>query len=176
MDRRELTIVPATPEEIELVVAILNEAAQWIVDRAAEGWRPGQWRKERLLEAIERGETFLARRDGRVVATISLQWMDELFWGTSPADAGYVHRLAVATRAHGSGIGRRLLAWAERVAIERGRSLIRLDCACENPRLRAYYEALGFSLRGEKTLTGRWGTYCAALYEKALTAKEAVTG
>lgn len=163
-----LAIEPATPAEVDVVLGVLNDAAQWTVDRGAAGWRPGIWTTRWLLEGIERGETFLARRDGTVVATITLQWSDPLFWGERPPDAGYVHRLAVTSDAHGEGIGRRLVEWAERVTVSRGRPFLRLDTAYENPKLCAYYEALGFAFRGEKTLTGDWGSYHYALYEKRI--------
>jgi GNAT superfamily N-acetyltransferase len=159
------------PSNVDEVLRLLNEAAQWIVDQGAEGWRPGQWRKERLLEAIERGETFLAELNGRVVGTITLQWSDETFWEGMPLDAGYVHRLAVAADSHGIGVGRSMIAWAEQTVSHEGRPFLRLDCPCENPRLRHYYEGLGFSARGENTISGTWGTYCAALYEKALASR-----
>jgi hypothetical protein len=70
MTSGDLTIAPATHDEVDVVLAVLNEAAQWVVDRGAEGWRAGQWRRDRLLEAIDRGETFLADpRSGEVKET-----------------------------------------------------------------------------------------------------------
>lgn len=164
----ELRIAPATRDEVGVVLRVLNEAAHWIVDRGAEGWRPGQWREERLLEAIERGETFLARQSDAVVGTVTRQWADETFWAGWPPDAGYVHRLAVAAGRHGQGFGAAMLTWADRATRANGRSFLRLDCPAGNPALRAYYESQGFEPRGEVTLTGRWGTYQAARYEKAL--------
>lgn len=172
MDERvqplELRIIPARASDLDVVMRVLNEAAQWVLDRGAEGWRPGQWRRERLLEAIERGETFIAFRDGNVVGTITLQWSDELFWSGAPPDAGYVHRLAVMAEAHGIGVGRAMIEWAARMSLTRDRVFLRLDCPCENAALRSYYEGLRFRPRGEKTLSGKWGTYCAALYERRI--------
>lgn len=176
MARSDLRISPATRDEVNVVLAVLNEAAQWVVDRGAEGWHPGQWREERLLEAIDRGETFLARRSDTVVATVTLQWADDTFWADRPPDAGYVHRLAVAVIGHGRGIGTAMLAWAEDATRNKGRSFLRLDCPAGNPSLRAYYESHGFEPRGEMILSGRWGTYEAARYEKALRNDDLIVG
>jgi GNAT superfamily N-acetyltransferase len=153
---------------VDIVLDVLDQAAEWVKARGAEGWTPGQWRRERLLEAIVAGETNLARNAEAVVGTVTLQWTDETFWPGAPPDAGYVHRLAVTKSAHGQGVGRAMLDWAEQATRDQGRSLLRLDCAAGNPALRAYYESQGFELRGEVTHVGKWGTYRAARYEKPL--------
>lgn len=145
------------------MLALLDDAALWLQSRGIDQWHPGQWRRENIAEAIDRGEVFLARLDGAVVGTVSLQWRDELFWPGAPNDAGYVHRLAIHSDWHGRGIGRALLEWAATTTATRGRAYVRLDCACENAALRAYYEKLGFAYRGERRST-QW---CAALLERS---------
>lgn len=173
MAEAELKITPATLSEVDIVIDVLDQAAEWVVERGAEGWTPGQWRRERLLEGIEARETFLASRGGTVVGTVTLQWSDETFWPGAPPDAGYVHRLGVTKSAHGQGVGRAMLDWAEKTASEKGRSFLRLDCAGGNVSLQAYYESQGFEPCGEVTLTGTWGTYRAAKYEKRLKLERA---
>ena len=155
--------------QLELVVAILEEASDWMRRTSGGGWDPGQFPSEvvthgRLWRAYEDGDLYLAWEDGRPVATMTLQWQDELFWPDAPDDAGYVHRLAVASDAHGRGIGRDLLRWAEREALARGKPFLRLDTSAENPSLRRYYEGAGFELKDER-MVGRWNV---VLYERPL--------
>ena len=66
------------------------------------------------------------------------------------------------------GLGRAMLEWAEAATRAKGRPFVRLDTAFGNPRIRAYYEELGFEYRGEKTLTWEKGSYHYALYEKRI--------
>jgi GNAT superfamily N-acetyltransferase len=74
------------------------------------------------------------------------------------------------------GVGRALLEWAERTAVERGRRFLCLDCVAANTRLRRYYEDLGFRLVTEAPgppdhpHTTAHGPWLAALYEKPLRA------
>ncbi|TME91882.1 MAG: GNAT family N-acetyltransferase [Chloroflexi bacterium] len=159
-----LTVEPARTEELDLVLNLLEDASRWLLAKGVEQWHAGQWKREKIAAAMERGEVFLAWEGATVVATISLQWSDELLWPAAAGDAGYVHRLAVASDAHGRGLGRALLDWAGREIARRGRSQLRLDCACDNPGLRRYYEELGFRHRGDRPM----GRYCASLYERAL--------
>ena len=154
---------------LDLAVAILEEASDWMRRRSGGGWDPGQFPSEvvthgRLWRAFEEGDLYLAWEDGRPLATVTLQWQDELFWPGAPDDAGYVHRLAVASDAHGRGIGREVLSWAEDEARARGKRFLRLDTSAENPALRPYYEDAGFELKHERVV-GLWNV---VLYERSL--------
>jgi hypothetical protein len=58
-----------------------------------------------------------------------------------------------------------MLDWAEHVAREEGRSLLRLDCLAEGTALRRYYREAGYTEVGIKQMNPTW---CAALFEKRL--------
>jgi ribosomal protein S18 acetylase RimI-like enzyme len=151
-----------------VVLDLLNEAAAWLAERDLAGWQVGQWRQGTIAAAIEHGETYLARDGDAVVATVNLQWSDDLIWPDAAGDAGYVHRLAVARAAHGRAIGHAVLAFAARAAREHGKRYVRLDCPCASAGLRAYYTAAGFTWRGDREIRGATDTWCAALFERAL--------
>lgn len=158
-----ITVTRALGSELEDVLAVLDSAAHWLISNGiSDPWRPGEWPRARIMESIERGEVHFARLGGRNVATITLQWSDELFWPNYPADAGYIHRLAVATGFHGNGIGFQLLRWAELKSKENGKKYLRLNCMAANLALRRYYERAGFVYRGD--LREPRGLAC--LYEK----------
>ena len=155
--------------ETDVVLGLLNDAATWLAARGIDQWTPGQWRAERIAASIERGEVYLASSEGTVVATVAIEWRDELMWPGASDEAGYVHRLAVATAAHGKGIGRDLLRWAELRIGEAQRRFARLDCACDNAALRRYYEDADYGHRGDRRVRGRVGPeFCGSRYEKAI--------
>jgi len=150
---------PARPDEIDVVLDVLDEAAAWLQTRGIEQW-PARFERDWVMPAIERGETWLAEIDGQIVASLVVQWDDALCWAGYPSDAGYLHRLAV--RRHGDGLGGRLLRWAERRAAAAGKTCLRLDCVASNESLRAYYERAGYEHVGDVTV----GPYTQARYEK----------
>jgi GNAT superfamily N-acetyltransferase len=147
------------PDETEVVVAVLSDAAAWLGARGVEQW-PDRFPTEWVLPAIEAGETWLAELDGQIVGTLVVQWDDPLFWAGYSSDAGYLHRLAV--RRHGAGLGGRLLRWAERHASAAGKSYLRLDCVASNETLRAYYERAAYEYVGDVTVD----EYVQSRYEK----------
>jgi len=161
-----ITVNPALASQLEDILAVLDSAANWLVSKGIrDPWRPGEWPRARIMESIGRGEVHLAKLDRENAATITLQWYDEFFWPNYLRDAGYVHRLAVATGFHGREIGLGLLRWAELKTKENGKKYVRLNCMAANLALRKYYERAGFTCRGE--LREPRGLAC--LYEKRLS-------
>jgi GNAT superfamily N-acetyltransferase len=144
----------ARREEAEIVAELLDEATRWVGARGFEQWTL-PFPREQLLAAIDRSEVYLVDVDGRPAATVTLLWDDPMYWGEHPADAVYVHKLAVRRDHAGRGIGAGVVAWADQRAGAAGRPFLRLDCLADNPAIRDYYEALGFEHRGDVELAGR---------------------
>ena len=109
--------------DIEVVVMVLDEAATWLADRGIIQW-PSHFDADWLRPAVRAGETWPVDVDSRPAATITLSWTDPIW--PDVRCAGHVHRLAV--RRSASGLGARLLDWAQAEAQRRGRPLLRLDC------------------------------------------------
>jgi GNAT superfamily N-acetyltransferase len=139
---------------VAAVAELLDEATVWAGERGYEQW-PLPFPHDELAAAIERGEVYVAELDGDKVATVTLLWDDPMYWGERPADAAYVHKLAVRRACAGRRIGRRIVEWADSAAASSGRDFLRLDCLRDNPGIRAYYEELGFEHRGDLVVGGR---------------------
>ena len=161
-----LNIASARLEETDEALALLDDSARWLEANGIRQWHaptPEQirawWRR-----AVERGQVFLARRasDPRAVGVFRIQWADPELWEEDGGSAGYLYGLAVRPDLHGQRIGEQMLDWAQRYFAESGRRVLRLDCRADNPKLRGYYERLGFVCRGEQPREG----YSLALYER----------
>jgi len=155
----------ALPDELPVVMGILDECAAWLHSRGIAQWAlpqpPHEWEKMRAQIAL--GHVTLARleADRSLVGTLRIEWEDR-FWDDYSDVAGYVHALAICNHVRGHQIGADLLQWAQGQIAGRGRKYIRLDCWKENAHLRHYYENLGFQYCRDFT-DGKWS---GALYEK----------
>ena len=149
--------------DVATVAGLLDEATRWVHELGYEQW-PLPFPRDELEAAIDREEVYIAELNGNVVATMTLLWDDPVYWGKRPADAAYVHKLAVDRAYGGRGIGQALVEWADEKAAEAGRSFLRLDCLRDNSGIRAYYERLGFAHRGDLFVTGR----NMSIYERAV--------
>ncbi len=161
----ELRIAPAQEKDLDTVLGILDEAAEWLASKGIPGWwRAGSFSREAFLDQIRLGEVYIARLGREAVGTITLQWTDRVFWKEAPPDAGYAHKLAVRRAYAGRGLGLAMLEWAGRRASVARKKFLRLDCMADNQRIRVYYEKAGFTHRGD-IQHSRWK---ASLYEKKL--------
>jgi GNAT superfamily N-acetyltransferase len=77
----------------------------------------------------------VARVDGTAVGALRLRSEGRQLW---------VRRVAVDPARQGQGIGRELMAWAERLAASRGLAEVRLGVREQLPGNRAFYERLGY--------------------------------
>jgi len=150
----EIRVVQARASDLDTVLSILEEAAQWLVSRGIDQWQPGSFSRQRIADRIERGEMYLAELGGRPVGTLALQWSDEEIWGNVFKDAGYVHGIAIRREYAGKGLGLELLRWAENRVASSGKKYLRLDCTAGNQTLNESYERAGFARRGR---TRVWG-------------------
>jgi GNAT superfamily N-acetyltransferase len=156
-------ICTARPQDAREVAAILSEASAWLIGLGIHQW-PDPFPLDEVEASIDRGEVYLAIVSSPAAATLTLQSEDLLFWGEQESDALYLHRLAVRRAFAGRGLGRTLVEWAAARAESSGRKYLRLDCLADVPRIRAYYEALGFVHVRDRDLPD----WKAALYERSL--------
>lgn len=164
-----LKILSAIPEDLEKIVALREEARAWLADNGIEQWKI-PYPPIKIAQAIERGEAYLVYLGEESIGTIRLQWSDEMLWGKTADDAGYVHNLVVSRKFAGQGIGREMLKWAEETATKAGKRFLRLDCAANNEKLCNYYQRAGFTPRGIRAFEIE--EFTARLFEKKLAKGE----
>ncbi len=161
-----LVLEPARPEDLPVVMGILDECAAWLHSRGIAQWAlpqpPHEW--ERMGVQIALGHVTLVRleADRSLIGTLRVEWEDTELWPDDPLGGGYVHSLAIRNHARGHKVGESLLRWAQEQIASRGRKYIRLDCWAENLQLCRYYEGLGFRRCGDF----QRGAWSGALYEK----------
>ncbi len=162
-----ITLQQAQPEELNLVMDILEDAARWLDSRGIKQWPfplpESEWRA--MARHISTGEVYLARRpDGRAVGTLRFKWSDPKLWHDESGVAGYVHDFAIHDTVRGCGIGAAMLEWAKAHVHARGKEFLRLDCLADNAALNRYYLNVGLQYRGRV----QDGNYAASLFEVAV--------
>jgi ribosomal protein S18 acetylase RimI-like enzyme len=150
MDAWSVQVQRASAADREAALAILLDAA-----RRQRTFRPHSWGENDLRRTVDRGidcgELYLGHVEGDAAGVFVLQWADPAIWGEQPDDAGYVHKLAVAQRAAGRGVGLALLCQAEEMVRAAGRLYLRLDSDAANPGLDRYYRDAGFTVQSAVT-------------------------
>ncbi|CAG9620105.1 GNAT family N-acetyltransferase [Sutcliffiella rhizosphaerae] len=148
-------IEQAGHQDGESILTLLKERASYLKSKGSEQWSfllTGN-EDDELLELITKGLFYkmTIKDDHDLVATFMLSSVQEDWdvhlWGESiEVDTVYLHKLAVALKYKGNGIGDILLNWIIQHAIELGNRRIRLDCVAGSMKLRRLYEENGFKL------------------------------
>ena len=165
-----LSIRLADEDDIEPLLELLAAGARYAVSHGIDMW-PERFETALLLGDIARGELYVAHDADLLVATFTHTFADPPVWGDDDGRASYIHRLAVGPDRRGSGLGHELLAWAGETGRRGGRELLRLDTLQENARLRAWYEASGFTHVADRAIDVPPGaasrpTLTVSLYER----------
>ncbi len=146
-----MRINPGGPDDIDTVLALLDDASAWLVSIG----RTGQWGTEphstnprRIAQVTEwagTGRLHLAHLDGRVAGALAVgEAMPYVPPATEPEL--YVNLLVTGRAYAGRGVGARLLDHARDIARERGAHQLRVDCYGGDDRaLVRYYERQGFT-------------------------------
>lgn len=150
-----LAISLALPADINAIYELYREAQAWLKGKGLEQWQPAGVSQVQQLEqvrgrigrAILAGTCYVARLDGQIVATLTLdEFADPEFWTPEdrPEEALYVHRMIVSRQAAGGDLGKALLDWAAAEAARKGKRWLRLDAWQTNYALHRYYVRQGF--------------------------------
>lgn len=139
----------ASVDDVAGLLALREELASWLAVQHIDQWRSPMPRA-RLVAWVRDGSVRVVRRDGRIVASVTLLDRDEDFWGLDCAPALYVHLLMVARSHAGQDLGGRVLARAEMLAQDREVDRVRLDAAADNHGLQRWYEERGYRAVGSR--------------------------
>ena len=124
---------------------LIREAADWLIAAGMPLWGPEETSYGELLSVTRCGELVMGRVDREAAACMYLHHEDRLFWPqSSPGEAFYVHRLAVARKFAKQGYAHDMLLWALDETRAKGRKFLRLDCE-PRAKLLALYRDAGFS-------------------------------
>jgi GNAT superfamily N-acetyltransferase len=158
MRRYPFVMCRAVPEDLDNVVGLLREATDWLrsqgIDQWREPWPDRTGQRERILNDLVKGKTWLVRDGKTIAATIAIDTDEPLDLNELPVwppdksqrPALYLRRVIVSRRYARFGLGAALMDWAADVA-ERdyGAELIRIDVWTTNRKLHAHFEGQRFT-------------------------------
>lgn len=138
--------------DLDDIIGLFDSAAAWLrtkdTDQWSAPWPSARARRERVLDGLRAGHTWLMTQDAKPVGTISFnKEADPKLWtDLEQADpAVYIHRLVVDRKCAGQGIGAALVDWAaQRSAQSYGALWARIDVWTTNTALHAYYVRQSF--------------------------------
>jgi GNAT superfamily N-acetyltransferase len=150
-------LYPAAPGDLDHVVRLDREAAEWLggigTDQWQTPWPDRAGRRERIRNDLLKGKTWLVRDGETIAATITVDNEEPVDLNERPVwppseiqrPVMYVRRVIVSRRYARHELGAALLNWAADRAKVRGAELIRIDVWTTNTRLHDYYKGQKFT-------------------------------
>ena len=158
MTSRRIKLDLATSDDAEAVAELRTEAAAHLTQTYGHGhWSAGVSERG-VLGRMQTGSVYVARRRGRVVATLCLTtrkpWAIDPAYFTPVPRPLYLVDMAVAPQLQGTGIGRRCLDEAERIARAWPADAIRLDAYDAPAGAGGFYARCGYREAGRVVYRG----------------------
>ena len=153
-----LTITDGTEADARELAAIHAAVAEDLTAR----YGPGHWshpsRERGVLSAMRGSRVLIARDGGEIIGTLRLTpkkpWAIDPSYFSPAARPIYLLAMAVRPERQGEGVGRALLAAADRAAREAGADVIRLDAYDAAAGAGGFYAKCGYREVGRKVYRG----------------------
>lgn len=153
-----LTLETATPDDAPALAAL--HAA--VAERLTRDFGPGHWSRSEsersVLSGMKRGTVYVARRRGRVIATLTLStrkpWAIDKSYFSPATRPLYLTSMAIDPKLQRQGIGRLCIAEAARAARGWPADAIRLDAYAASAGARGFYAKCGFREVGRASYRG----------------------
>jgi len=156
----------AHEKNIADILLLIRKRIQWMDNCGLEQWNKTNYLecypKEYFIDCVIKQALYVLRekKSDKIIGAVVLNDTDKRWEDEMPAY--YIHNLV--TDLETKGAGALIIKYCEGIAIEHGKSKIRLDCQAVNIKLNRYYENLGFLFIEEV----RDGLYIGNKREKSL--------
>lgn len=149
-----MEIRPIGQDRLEEVFAILRSCKEAMDAEGIYQWVDSYPNREAIAQDMDMGCIYGLMDGDACAGVVSINAVQDekyktIAWQYNDGIALVIHRLAVHPLQQGNGYARRLMDFAEALAIESGAASIRLDAYSGNKRALKFYEQRGYIKRGE---------------------------
>lgn len=153
-----VTLEAATPDAAAEIARLRNEVADRLTRRHGLGHWSNLSTENGIRSTMQRSRVYVARHDGRIVATLTLQtkkpWAIDRRYFADVRRPLYLLSMAVAADLQRQGIGRQCLAAARAIAREWPADAIFLDAYDAEAGAGEFYRKCGFEEVGRASYRG----------------------
>ena len=148
-----MIIRKAEIEDIADIMKIYSSCVKGMIALGIDQWDESYPNKEVINSDISSGSYFVGCIERKLVCGLTIdQKQDPTYlsidWQDKTNRFLVVHRLCAKTSVWSRGMGRKMMAFAEEMALKKGLSSIRLDTYINNPKAINFYKGLGYQKRG----------------------------
>ncbi|MGL4254176.1 MAG: GNAT family N-acetyltransferase [Fusobacteriaceae bacterium] len=122
-------------------------------------WDETYPKSENFLKDIQAGDLYVDELEGEIRGFVCVNYIEpseyeDIRWQSSEK-AMIVHRMAVNSNFRNQGIGKSLLQFSEKLALENGVNYLKTDTYSINDKMNSLFKKFGFQLAGEMEFLGK---------------------
>lgn len=146
-------LIPAKQEDIPDAFSIIEKRVEWMAKKGLRQWNTTDYLNTYPISYFEshhkQGNLYVAKymETSAVVGLMVLLPSDPRWDGYNEFDSYFVHNFASEPSIRN--IGATMLLEAEKIALNHGKTYLRLDCPYDNVYLNNFYESKGYVFVGE---------------------------
>lgn len=139
--------------EIEEIITITRACGAKMASEGIFQWYEFYPNKEAFQKDVLRDELYVLLSEDSIIGCIVVSSekdaeYNDVDWLTKDGQNCYIHRLAIHPSYQKKGHAKRLMDFAETLAVQNNIVSVRLDTFSENPRNNKFYEARGYTRLG----------------------------
>ncbi|MBZ0326341.1 MAG: GNAT family N-acetyltransferase [Altibacter sp.] len=143
----------AKPSEIEKIITITRACAAKMIAASIFQWNEHYPNADAFQKDLAKNELYVLEKAETILGCIVISTekdkeYDKVTWLTEDTNHYYIHRLAIDPMFQGQGCARKLMDFAEALALKNKITSIRLDTFSKNIRNQRFYEARGYQRLG----------------------------
>ena len=167
-----MIIRKAEKNELDDIMQVYESCVNRMIALGIDQWDETYPNREIIQQDLEIGNYYVGVIDNEIVAGIKIDSIQDptyltIDWADKTNNFMVVHRLCSKTRVWSKGIGKKMMDFAEELALNNKCISMRLDTYINNPKAIAFYKRIGYNQLGNIKLKPEKDIYYC--FEKILT-------
>ena len=148
-----MIIRKAKHTELDQIMETYKSCVKVMIDLGIDQWYESYPNRKIIQNDLEEQNYYVAILDEEIIAGIKIDQVQDptylnINWKDKRNKFIVVHRLCSKTKVWGKGVGKKMMEYAENIAVNLGCTSIRLDTYVNNPKAMAFYEHIGYTKLG----------------------------
>lgn len=139
-------------EDIPAIVAIYNQAKQYLKSQNVNQWQDGYPNEESIINDMKLNQSYVLVDNDIVIGTAAIvleldpnyAYIEDGKWITDADDYYCIHRIAVDSRVKGNHLANEFVKYAEGLVIKDNKTSLRIDTHHENFSMQRFLKKCGF--------------------------------
>ena len=148
-----MIISQAKPQDLDAIMEMYASCVQGMLALGIDQWDESYPNRTIIEQDLKEGCYYIGLIDNEIVAGMRVDDIQDptylnIEWVDKSNNFMVVHRLGSKTKVWSKGVGKQMMTFAEKLAIEKGCSSFRLDTYSHNPKAMDFYKKLGYKQLG----------------------------